>query len=391
MIKSLEIHNFKSLHDFSIDFDKLTCLVGLNGSGKSTILQALGFLSSVMSGTVKEWMGKHSWEGKEIRSSIVSDSSRFSVYFCVEVEVEKGYIYWVGKYNTSNEYGRCTNESVLFSQLRGINFAETVFHSKNNRIKIKNKPIFNADRLYNGSILATFPQELLPWECQELIQEVKGLASMDLLSPRDMRRRSRTTNAEEQIGDRGELIASYLSVMPPEVLNGSFLESLKRFFPSVRKLNTKRKQGGWTELSVCESFGEKEIETVAGHCNDGMLRILAILSQLQGKKKILCFDEIENGISIDILEILLTLLEKADKQIILTTHSILVLNYLDPKDIFLVYKDARGRTKSKSLDQLPAIQKNLQFYDAGDALYASSLNEITQQATEFEMEKDKKL
>lgn len=69
----------------------------------------------------------------------------------------------------------------------------------------------------------------------------------------------------------------------------------------------------------------------------------------------------------------------------------MVLNYLDPKDIFLVYKDARGRTKSKSLDQLPAIQKNLQFYDAGDALYASSLNEITQQATEFEMEKDKKL
>lgn len=48
MIKSIKIDNFKSLVDFKLDFAKFTCLVGLNGSGKSTVLQAMDFLSQLM-------------------------------------------------------------------------------------------------------------------------------------------------------------------------------------------------------------------------------------------------------------------------------------------------------------------------------------------------------
>ena len=42
-ISRLEVENFKSLVDFRMDLVKFTCLVGLNGSGKSTVLQFVDF------------------------------------------------------------------------------------------------------------------------------------------------------------------------------------------------------------------------------------------------------------------------------------------------------------------------------------------------------------
>ncbi len=44
-IQRIEIENFKSLVDFKVDLPKLGCLIGLNGSGKSSVLQLIDFLS----------------------------------------------------------------------------------------------------------------------------------------------------------------------------------------------------------------------------------------------------------------------------------------------------------------------------------------------------------
>lgn len=45
-LKSVEIRNFRSINDITVDFDP-TCrvLVGINESGKSNILNALALLS----------------------------------------------------------------------------------------------------------------------------------------------------------------------------------------------------------------------------------------------------------------------------------------------------------------------------------------------------------
>lgn len=45
MIKSIYIDNFKALNDLKLDFEQLTLLIGTNGVGKSTVLQALELLS----------------------------------------------------------------------------------------------------------------------------------------------------------------------------------------------------------------------------------------------------------------------------------------------------------------------------------------------------------
>lgn len=44
MLERIDLHNFKSAHDLPVKLAQLTVLAGLNGSGKSTILQALALL-----------------------------------------------------------------------------------------------------------------------------------------------------------------------------------------------------------------------------------------------------------------------------------------------------------------------------------------------------------
>ncbi len=49
-ITHLRVDNFKSLVDFNLPLAKFNCLVGLNGSGKSTVLQFFDFLSQQVKG-----------------------------------------------------------------------------------------------------------------------------------------------------------------------------------------------------------------------------------------------------------------------------------------------------------------------------------------------------
>jgi predicted ATPase len=50
MISKVSIRNFKCLRDVQIDLERFTAFVGPNVSGKSSILQALNFLSRLFQG-----------------------------------------------------------------------------------------------------------------------------------------------------------------------------------------------------------------------------------------------------------------------------------------------------------------------------------------------------
>ena len=51
-IKEINIRNFKSLYDVSFQPGKVNVFIGANGSGKSTILEAIGILSDAVMGRV---------------------------------------------------------------------------------------------------------------------------------------------------------------------------------------------------------------------------------------------------------------------------------------------------------------------------------------------------
>ncbi len=52
MLRTFKITNFKSIDEICMDLQKLNFIVGMNGAGKSTILQALDFTSQLMKGDI---------------------------------------------------------------------------------------------------------------------------------------------------------------------------------------------------------------------------------------------------------------------------------------------------------------------------------------------------
>lgn len=51
-INEIKVKNFKSLYDISFQPGKVNVFIGANGSGKSTILEAIGILSAAMTDRV---------------------------------------------------------------------------------------------------------------------------------------------------------------------------------------------------------------------------------------------------------------------------------------------------------------------------------------------------
>lgn len=72
-ITHFHIDKFKSLHNFTIPFppspnNTFLCLIGKNGSGKSTVLQAIDFAGEIFRGKISPWLKSRNWEKRDISS-----------------------------------------------------------------------------------------------------------------------------------------------------------------------------------------------------------------------------------------------------------------------------------------------------------------------------------
>ncbi len=76
---------------------KFNCLVGLNGSGKSTVLQFLDFLSQQLRGDIKGWLSKRKWSASDIKSKL---TSKKNIDFEVILTHSQGFeIRWSASFN----------------------------------------------------------------------------------------------------------------------------------------------------------------------------------------------------------------------------------------------------------------------------------------------------
>src|SRR5437588_9223751 len=69
-LQTITVDNFKSLVGFKLDLAKFTCLIGLNGSGKSTVLQFIDFLAQQVCGKIDEWLENRGWVASDLRSKL---------------------------------------------------------------------------------------------------------------------------------------------------------------------------------------------------------------------------------------------------------------------------------------------------------------------------------
>ncbi|HCE46906.1 MAG TPA: chromosome segregation protein SMC [Lentisphaeria bacterium] len=365
MITGIKVRNFKSLSDFSLlDLPPFSCLIGLNGSGKTTVLQLFDFIGQLMHGR-GEMRG---WNPTEL---ITGGSRARTIHLTVSLLIDDKHLSWHGAFNVDKK--RMENEQIRFdngSELFKVEAGRTLVMQGENNPDRKDIAFLN----YQGSLLSSLKISD-PW-ILSVKNELASLKSFDLLSPASLRSASKKSN---ELGLGGDGLPGFLSQLDSEQ-SESLMNTLSQFYPRLQAFEIKRRQFGWKNLLIKEY--QRTVQT--GHINDGLLRILAILSQRYSSSGFLFFDEIENGINQEIVQKLVEQLQNfRDKQLMVTTHSAQVLNYLNDsaarKSVYLLYQDIEGLTHARKFYDIPAVSELLEFMGPGQAMSQTNLIELATQ------------
>ena len=374
MLKSLHLENFKSFKNAELSLGELTVLVGTNASGKSNIRDAFRFLHGISRGySIAEIIGEKYGEGgvlqwrgirggtKEI-TYCGADAFAIAISFSVndgDTEYEMDYRIEI-KYDSEDPSPRITFES-----LNCKGFEYPIFEVKPipNWITIRARYI--AVRMYDyweddnsDGLLDHLPKL---WQLVNQIDvfkdspqrknfensTTKRLSKLALSKISDMRfldlipdvMKSPTFAGQNVLGDRGENLSSVMEeICRDETRKAILLDWLQALTPMDAQdfdFPSADLQGRIV-LRLIEASGQK---TTAYSASDGTLRFLGLLAALLGDKRsrFYFFEEPENGIHPNRLSLLLQLIEQevanSSMQIVITTHSPLLLNFLSPASL----------------------------------------------------------
>ena len=391
MLKQVTIKGFKGITDLTLNLDKINVLIGINSSGKTTILQALDLLANCVSRDVSEYLKDKNWKVSDIKSQI-SKSSLLS-------------------YNALFEFEENGNPFLLIWQIEfKLISATSVNLTKESILKVNgkwNKAYCNIDKqqkLFENAIpLYTYRDGIVIYEAfhdqkaknQEsefylslgssglkiidfagnkdicLLKEfLKHTTNFETLAAENMRRSSRGTT--EDIGIGGKQLAAFIKQMNPQQKE-DYTKIVHSILNSMDSIDAYTKgTPGWVELFINEKFGSNDIKVRPYHISDGTLRILAFVALLntQYDLGLLMLDEIENGlnpyITTKIVELLYEFTSQTRHQLLLTTHSSLMLDDFKPEDIIYVYRDNDGRIKAKKVFNTKKIKTFLDYMSPGE-------------------------
>ena len=384
MITRFQVDNFKSLINFKLRLSKFSCLIGLNGAGKSSVLQALDFTSALMSGDVTEWLKKRNWDVKDLDSKLVG---RRNIKVALMIEVEGQSYIWIGVFNHTKL--SLTNETVeLYDPKAERGKKRTkLFKAERGHYIVNGEEAKPINFRYEGSVLSQLKSSALSPEIEMIKKEICDIRSLDLLSPQSLRLRARKSDKGD-IGMGGEQLSLFIHRLNENQKN-QLVEQLQAYYPQVKDIHTKSLRSGWVQLELTEEYSDEEgktqeLKTEARHINDGMLRLLAILAQQFSPLKTLLFDEVENGINPEVTEQVVDALVSSPKQIIVTTHSPMILNYMDDEvakeAVTLIYKRDDGQTHATRFFDVPSAAEKLESLAPGDAMLDVYLRDIAKEA-----------
>jgi len=383
MITKIKISAFKSLVDFEIELVKFNCIIGLNGAGKSTVLQVISYISAIMKGDVDTWLKDRGWDNSDVVSNHYPSRETLTIDADFKFN-DKNYT-WQAVYNWKK--GFCISETIIDLSNTEQNLLR-VYQGKLKTNKGEQDVYFK----YSGSILSVLDDNIISFELKKIRDFIIQIANHDLLSPKVMR--SGQYAKQGNLDSAGKYLISYVHHLDRNAKD-IVKTRIAEYFPQVIKIETAPLESGGLRMFITERFYEdsgehKDFKTDARHINDGMLRILNILVNQQLDSTFQLFDEIENGVNPEITEKLMDAFTRAPQQTLVTTHSPMVLNYLEDsvaeQSVIFVYKRKDGKTRAKKLFEIPSAKIKLEDLAPGEAMVDLYLENVAFEAEKIELE-----
>ena len=362
MLSKIQVHNYKSLYETKVDLEPLTVFIGPNGSGKSNICESLAFLSVFL-----RYILENTNDSIKSAFLVALEEVSLSAQYIKNIESK----FWQGKWDhfffqvidcplPENHQHDTFNISELWVHM---NYYQNRASIKLNK-EVDSEPKNEIDDL--KELLLNFN-----YHNSTLYKSLESVQIYDF-SPYSLSEQSQDSSKTAM--DRTGRGIAYALVDILHANRKSFdelEERLTKLVPNIARITLPRKDKNF-ELELIDKYSNHHIP--ASDISDGTLRILAFLVALYQEKtpSIICFEEIENGVHPWLLHKMMELLKMVSTegingkpvQILITTHSPLVLNYVEPYQVRAVELDDEGKTQVHALPTDSArFQKALEAYD----------------------------
>ncbi len=355
MLKKIYVENFLSLRKVEIGLNTVNILVGKNASGKSNFIKLLRFISGLASieaiDKIVNILGY-----KDIRDIAYGKDPTKSIRISIEVILENAhYTYNITIDKTIREELYCNSKLLVRKEDFHVEFLqenEEKYHVESVHYAYTSSLAYLARRHGVHNAIRKFVQYLSSWAFYNF-------------NPAALR----------SSGDISKsLQLSYDGSNLPQVLHTLLTtrrkvferieELLRSMVPEVEELLTPVED---SKVKIAIREKEFNVEFEPENISDGTLRLLALITALALPNPLVTFEEPENCVHPELLSGLMDLVRSSDKQVIITTHSPILLDYVKPEELYLVFKE-EGGTKIVRLKDTKDVEKVKEFLKTGGTL-----------------------
>lgn len=378
MITRVQVKNFRNLADIDVQLGPMTVLVGRNGTGKSTFLDALRFVRDALRldldtaisqrggiSAIRRWSPRGRTNDIEIilETKLGTGSARYSF------QIGTG----------QKEKRRVKHElfEVATGSDRWINFFET--RSGKWLGTPQHFPI-KVEKVADISIAAdNLMLPMLSWLLLDLRSFRDQIMETDFYAvfPNTLRLPQKQSN-EPMLTEDGQNLASIVrSIIKQDAFSADLVAALGRVVTGVRGIRV-QEVGGYlvTELEHEASNGQTAWFPLAQE-SDGTLRVLGLLAALyQGAPhSLIAIEEPELSIHPGALEMLSEVIEEAAtrSQVIITTQSPDLISRFSADQLRIVERIGT-ETRIGPIDEGQREVINKQLFSAGDLLRIEGLH-----------------
>ena len=355
--------------------EKLLFLIGSNGAGKSSTLQALAFLHFFALGRPAEFFEERGWEAAAVRAKTVErphNTLRYHLLF----QEDDTLLLWQIAWGLQSQL--LVTEQMWISR-SGAPPERLFRYDRRAGIKFQNDGEIKGITS-SGTIFSFISPQIVTPEHELVSKAINWCAritSLELLSPYAMRNNAR--GSPQGIGVRGQRLSGFLASLDSKT-KSRIVDRLSDFYP-LENLSTARKRAGWVDLRISESYGLGPIS--AQHLSDGFLRLLALcaIPEFGNRSSMVLLDEIEDGIEPHILPRLIERIVKdSSAQFVMTSHSPLLINFFEPECVTLVTRGGDGRSNFTRVDKLDVVKSGLEYLGPGEIWANAGLATLNEQA-----------
>jgi predicted ATP-binding protein involved in virulence len=370
MIGSIKLVNFKAHRDTTIPLGKLTALVGVNGAGKTSVLQALHYLSQLGEKTFIEVF-------TDTREPLIL-ARKGADYFYWQVQGNQHVTSWnfslqINNNNSSDWSSKISwlweqdtqevlpNLNSTLKQIVPHDIYQALCHTVYLKFDAKNlaTPSYTRKQIplleYDGWGLASAISYLKTYE-DELFEKLED--AIRQIVP--FIKRIRVRKAKLQLSER-------------RTFN---LDQMKIPFDDIKEI--------WGDELVFDMIGANEIPAHA--VSEGTILVLGLLTILISPHHtdLILLDDVEQALHPKAQRMFMHVVkgllhENATLQVVMATHSPYIIDELDTSEVCVMATDQEGVVMTRQLNQHPNAEQAIGILTTGEFLSAEGEDWVIQQ------------